>query len=138
MNAPDRIDRDLTRALTALASPAYPDYFDDALEDALARRQRARWAFPERWLPMQVSVQRVGAPVWIPPRRFVLLASIALLVAALAVVGLSASRRLPPAFGVARNGDLVYAAGGDLYVRTSELADPAQIVGGASSDAAPV
>ena len=61
MTTSERLDRDLTQALTALASPAYPEYFDDALERATARRQRARWAFPERWLPMQVTAQRVAA-----------------------------------------------------------------------------
>ena len=137
MTTSERLDRDLTQALTALASPAYPEYFDDALERATARRQRARWAFPERWLPMQVTAQRVAAPMWIPVRRVVLLALIALLVGALAMAGLSASRRLPSPFGVAANGALIYAAGGDIFSWTSELAEPTRIVSGTSDDAGP-
>ena len=138
MTTSERLDRDLTQALTALASPAYPDYFDDALERATARRQRARWAFPERWLPMQVTAQRVAAPMWFPVRRLVLLALIALLVAALAVVGLSASRRLPPPFGVAENGEIVYSDRGDIFARASEMADPRLLVGGPETDLTPI
>ena len=137
MTASDRVDRDLTQGLAALASASYPDYFDDALDRATARRQRPRWTFPERWLPMQVSAQRVGVPALLPPRRALALALIALLMAALAVAGLSASRRVPSPYGVAENGALVYSDGDDIYVRRSELAEPQPLIVGPHKDVGP-
>ena len=54
----DRFQQELPDILTAIAAPRMPDYVDDLLARAAATRQRPRWTFPERWLPMGAIARR--------------------------------------------------------------------------------
>ena len=122
MSAFDRSERflvELPEILTDIASPRVPDYVDDLLAQTAATRQRPRWTFLERWLPMVDIARQPVLASRLPWRGIglvlVLLALIAVLVAALAVGG---PRKLPLAFGPARNGLVAYASGGDIYTVT--------------------
>jgi hypothetical protein len=110
----------------------------EGLERALAatRRtsQRPGWSFPERWLPMQLTMSR--APV---ARPFLLLALVALLVLALVatllVVG--SQRRVPPPFGPAVNGAIAYEQNGDLLIADGPDGTARALVSGPDGDSAP-
>jgi len=54
MTAFDRLPVELPDLLTDLAAPRIPDYVDEVPAVTAATRQRPRWTFPERWLPMAV------------------------------------------------------------------------------------
>ena len=127
----DRFGARVTDALEDLATPQFPDYFDDALAEALAHRQRPAWTFPERWIPMSTIARR---PVLLPgvPLRTLAIAMLllALLVASAVIsVGLWMNR-VPAPFGPAANGLIAYQAGGDLYTRDLVTGEEQQIIGG--------
>jgi Tol biopolymer transport system component len=111
----------------------------EGLERALAATrqvsQRPRWAIPERWLPMQLTMQRVPAM-----RPLAYLALVALLIAALvaAAVLVGSQRRVPPPFGPAGNGLVAYDAGGTLFIADPDLASPRPIEGGLGAVLSPV
>jgi WD40-like Beta Propeller Repeat len=111
----------------------------EGLERALAATrqvsQRPGWAIPERWLPMQLTMQRVPAM-----RPLAYLALVALLIAALvaAAVLVGSQRRLPPPFGPAGNGLVAYDAGGTLFIADPDLASPRPIEGGLGAVLSPV
>jgi hypothetical protein len=89
----------------------------EGLERALAATrhvdQRPGWTFPERWLPMQLTMARTRSL-----RPLLAIVMIALLIVAMVAAALligSTRRPLPPPFGPAANGALVYAEDGDIY-----------------------
>ena len=88
----DRFGARLHDAIEDLASPQFPDYFDDVLAEAVAQRQRPAWTFPERWIPMSTLARR---PAFVPalPWRTI---GIALLLLALLVAGAIISFGLRP------------------------------------------
>lgn len=109
MNAPDRIERRLPQLLDELAAARVPDYFDSMLEQTARTRQRPAWASLERWIPVDIasSVAPVRAVPW---RPLAILAIVALLLAVMAAVFIgSQPTKLPPPFGLARNGSLLFA-----------------------------
>jgi hypothetical protein len=89
--------------------------------------KRPRWAFPERWLPMDIVMARTPSS-----RPFLLLATVALLIALLATAALLAGsqQRLPEPFGLARNGVVAYLADGDLVVADGLGMAPRELVAG--------
>jgi Tol biopolymer transport system component len=109
----------------------------DGLERALAAtrstRQRPGWAFLERWLPMQLTMQRT--PVM---RPVLLLASVALLILALVAgaILIGSRPRLPEPFGIARNGAIVFERDGDLYIADDLLGAGRMLVGGSERELA--
>ena len=82
MNRPENLERDLTAWFVETATPRVPDFTDDILRLTAGTRQRPRWSFPERWLPMSVITlgRRTLEPL--PWRTIGLLAALALLIAA--------------------------------------------------------
>jgi Tol biopolymer transport system component len=105
MTLNDGFDRTVADWLDAEAGRGAPGYLDEVLTRTTRTRQRPAWSSLERWLPMQTTLR--FAPV---PRFAWLLVAIALLTAvavAVLVVG-SQTRRLPPPFGLARNGAIIY------------------------------
>ena len=104
----DRLDRDLAAWFGEAATPRVPDYVDDILRQTAPLRQRPRWTFPERWLPMTVVTleRRVRRPV--PWRTIGAIALFVALLAAIVAVYVGSQRRLAPPFGVARNGVVAY------------------------------
>jgi hypothetical protein len=126
---------ELPDLLTELAAPRLPDYTDDVLAITAATRQRPPWANLERWLPMIVTRQRLVAPPlpWRPV--LAVLVTLALLAGALFVA--SQQKRLPPPFGPAANGAIVYDRDGDLFIRDGLGGPERLLVGGRASDLAP-
>jgi len=137
MTADQRLERHLPAVLEDLYLGATPDYRDEVMAAAVRTRQRPSWTFPGRWIPMSdIAVNRVPAPA-LPLRAIglaVLLA--ALLVAALVVVGSRA--KVPPPFGVARNGVIAWALDGDVYVGDPEAGNPRRVVATDDIDRNPV
>jgi dipeptidyl aminopeptidase/acylaminoacyl peptidase len=114
MNRYDHLERDLTIWFAQTAAPRVPDYTDDLIRLTAGTSQRPRWSFPERWLPMSVVTlaRRSLAPV--PWRTIAVLAVLALLIAAMLAAYIGSRPKVPPPFGIADNGLVVYAEGGDL------------------------
>jgi Tol biopolymer transport system component len=119
MNNVDRLERELTSWFADAAVPRTPDYTDDILRQTVRVRQRPRWSFPERWLPM--SVITLGRPGFRPvPWRTIGLLAILTLLLAVAIGGYVGSQpKLPPPFGPAGNGLVAISIDGDIV-----LADP--------------
>lgn len=116
-----------------------PDYGPrEALERALAatRRvsQRPGWALPERWLPMQLTMQRTTA---MRPVAYLVLVALSILALAAAAVLVGSQRRLPEPFGIARNGAIVFEREGDLIIADDLRATGRTLVGGSDRDLAP-
>ena len=109
----------------------------EGLERALATTrttsQRPGWAIPERWLSMQLTMQRV--PAMRPLAYLALIALVAALVAAAVLVG--SSRRLPEPFGPAGNGAIAFEDGGDLFIADDLHATGRMLVGGSERELAP-
>ena len=110
------------------------------LTEALAatRRtgQRPGWTLPERWLPVQLTMTRM-------PSLRPLLAIIVLALLTAALVGgalfAAAQRRQPLLpFGPARNGAIVYAVDGDLFIADHAHGAPRVLVAGPETDSNPV
>jgi Tol biopolymer transport system component len=110
----------------------------ESLERALAatRRtsQRPGWTFPERWLPMQLTMARM--PSLRPLISIIVLALLLVAIAATAL--LVGSTRVPQPFGPARNGAIVFEQNGDLLI--ADALDGAQrvLVAGPEADTFPV
>ena len=110
-----RLTAELPNILADIAAARLPDYTDDVLAITAATRQRPRWTFPERWLPMTVVAHQPVLAPRLPWRAIgVFLIVVALLAAALFAVG--SRHHVPAPFGPARNGAIVFG-NGDIYVR---------------------
>ena len=137
MTAYDRFERDLPGDLETLARPQTPDYLIDILSRTATASQRPAWTFPERWLPMADTVSR---PAFVPrmPMRLI---AVALLVVALLIAGAvfvgSRQQKLPPPFGPAANGLVVYAKGGDIFTADPVTGVATAIVSGPETDIDP-
>ena len=119
MTAPERFEQDLPRLLAQLAPGTRPDYRDSLVETVERTPQRPAWTFPGRWLPVDITAQRVGpASAFRVPITLLLVA--ALLGVALFAIAVASRPDLPAPFGPAENGRIVYASAGDLYVLESE------------------
>ncbi|MDQ2674247.1 MAG: hypothetical protein M3Y40_06280 [Chloroflexota bacterium] len=143
MTAFDRFDERfgprLSDALEDLATPQFPDYFDTALAEALARRQRPAWTFPERWLPMS-TIARPSVTVPGVPLRTV---AIVLLLLGLLVAGAVMSVGLwnnpvPQPFGPAANGLIALQNEGDLFTHDLTTGEQNLVIGGPDLDVAPM
>jgi Tol biopolymer transport system component len=142
MTAFDRFDEQfgarLSDALDDLATPQFPDYFDDVLAEAMAHRQRPAWTFAERWIPMSTLARRPVLVAGVPLRTL----AIALLLLALLVAGAVISVGLrnddvPAPFGPAANGLIAYQAGGDIYTHDLATGEEQTIVSGPELDVGP-
>lgn len=139
MSAFDIFERRLGDALDDLASPQFPDYFDDVLAVAVSRPQRPAWTFPERWLPVSAVTRPTVFTPPLPWRTIgILLALLALLVAtAVTSMGLRRDDPAPP-FGLAENGLIAYLADGDIYTRDLESGEQKLVIGGTTDDVFPL
>jgi hypothetical protein len=135
----DAFDRRLFDALDGLASPQFPDYFDDVLAGALAHRQRPAWTFLERWIPVSTLTRRPALFPSLPWRTVgILLALMALLVAGAVISFGLRSDDVPDPFGPAENGRVAYIADGDIFSRDLETGSVDRLVGGAPADVYPL
>ena len=138
MTSPRRFEQDVPALLADLYLAGTPDYRDDLVRQVRAVRQRPAWTFPGRWLPMEITTARVPM-TRLPMRQLGLLALIAILVAALfaAYIG-SRQPKLPPPFGVARNGAMLYGSGGDIYQLDPVTGVSTALVTGPETDKLPM
>jgi Tol biopolymer transport system component len=137
MTTDRRFDRDLAELLRDRYPATAPDYRNDVLARTSRMRQRPGWTFPERWLPMAVVERRRLLIPNVPVRAIGVVAVAAALLALILVIAAGSQRRVPAPFGLARNGQIVYSAGDDIYVRDAPLAAPRLVIGGATVDRAP-
>jgi Tol biopolymer transport system component len=113
----------LPEILEEISVPRTPAYYDDILGQVGRTRQRPGWTFIERWLPMTAISDRLATTPRVPLRLAV---AVALLIAALAVglALIAGSQRpsIPAPFGLAGNGQIVFADA-DGAIRIGELTD---------------
>ena len=138
MTTPRRFEQDVPALLADLYLAGIPDYRDDLVRQVAGTRQRPAWTFPGRWLPMELTTARV-ATTRLPIRQLGVLALIAILVAALlaAYIG-THQQKLPPPFGVARNGAMLYGSGGDIYRLDPTTGVSTALVTGPETDQVPM
>jgi hypothetical protein len=112
-----------------------PDYLDEILARTTRTRQRPAWSSLERWLPVQTTLRFAPAPrlAWL----LVLIALIAALGIAVLAVG-SRSTQLPPPFGLARNGAILFGGTDhDIHTLAPMTGATTALIAGSASDARP-
>jgi Tol biopolymer transport system component len=111
----------------------------EGLERALAatRRvgQKPGWALLERWLPMQLTMART--PSLRPILAIVLVALLTLALVATALFIGSQRRQLPPPFGPASNGAIVFDEGGELFIADELSGNSRVLLAGPETDGWP-
>lgn len=139
MTAETRFDRDLTTLLEDLYLGPSPDYRDEVMAAAVRMRQRPSWTFAGRWLPMADIVSQPAIAPHVPWRTVGLALLIIALVVGVAIVAVGARQaKVPPPFGVARNGLIAYSADGDIFTLDPVTGISTAIVTGPETDNAPV
>jgi len=134
----DRLERRLPDLMAELSPPRVPDYFDDMLRASARTRQRPAWASLERWLPVEIAARPApfGLPSWRPV--LTLMVVVAVLATAGAVILAGSKRQLPPLFGPARNGAVIYSNDtGDIFSLDPATGKAVTIIGGPSDDRYP-
>ncbi|MBA2719946.1 MAG: hypothetical protein H0U52_12010 [Chloroflexi bacterium] len=127
-----RLEQALPDVLTDIAAPRVPDYATDVLALTAVTRQRPRWTFLQRWLPMDIPVRPLVYAPRVPWRLLVVAAlAIALLAAGMLIAG--AQRKVPAPFGPARNGALLFGDG-DIYIRDALHGTSRLLLGGPTDD----
>lgn len=134
MTRHDGFERELTAWMVDVATPSVPDYLDDIVRSTARSRQRPRWTFPERWLPMSLVDFPAPRPTRTPWRMVAVLAVLAAILAAFVVVSSGNLRRIPAPFGLAANGLMAYATVGDVYVVDPESGARRPIATGPEAD----
>jgi Tol biopolymer transport system component len=124
MTATERLERDLSEWFAETAAPQTPDYTDDILRRAARVRQRPRWLFAERWLPMSVISMGRQALRPVPWRTVGLLAALLLLLVVVATAYVGGQRRVPAPFGPATNGSIAIVTTPPGYENTTDYNEP--------------
>jgi len=136
MTSPQRFERDLPILLEELYVGRAPDYRDDLVGRIGRTRQRPAWAFPGRWLHMDLTTERVPV-AHMPWRAIGLVALVALLLAASLAVYIGSQPRLPDPFGLASNGQVAYSTDGDIYTADPVTGVATALVSGPERDLGP-
>ncbi len=132
----DRIERRLPELIDDLASATVPDYFDDMLQRTTRSRQRPSWSSLERWLPMGVIARPV--PLRPMPWRTIAIVALLALLAAATLIFAGTRLRIPPPFGLARNGALVIGtAVGDIVTVDPATGTTTPLITGPAIDSGP-
>ena len=96
--------------------------------------QRPAWSSLERWLPVDLTAQsRFLARPTLGKALLVGVVLIALIGIAIVAVG-SRVQRVPPPFGLAANGQIVYKAGGDILVADPDGTHAHAVITGPTDD----
>jgi hypothetical protein len=111
----DRLERRMPEVLTELALPRTPDYVDDILGRTARTPQRPGWTFLERWFRVSTTTAMLPGLRLVSPRALIVLAILAALVVATLALFAGSQPKLPPLFGLARNGLVVTADGAGIY-----------------------
>jgi Tol biopolymer transport system component len=126
-------DRQIAEWLAAGAVEGPPESLARALAATRRTRKRPRWTFPERWLPVQLTMTRTSSL-----RPILAIVSLALLIVALVTSALyigSQQRQPEPLF---RNGAVVYSQDDDLFIADQLNGTPKPLVTGPETDGNPV
>jgi len=107
VNTLNDFDLRLVDLLQEVAPPRVPEYLEEIKLGARRHRQRAAWSFPGRWLGVDVAVRPPAPLSWLAWAA--ILTALVALIAVAAIVG--SPPRLPPPFGPAANGVIVYDDG---------------------------
>lgn len=139
MSSNRRFEQELPSLLNDLYVGPMPTYRDHILQQTARTRQRPAWSILERWLPM-VDIARQPVLVRRLPWRTIGLGLVllALLVAMVAALVAGARPSLPAPFGLARNGLVAFANGGDIYTADPVTGVSNAVVTGPDTDLAPV
>ena len=140
MTAFDRFDpfeRRIADAIDEIAAAQLPDYLDDVFQATARTSQRPRWTFPERWLPVDMTLSPRPIVGRVPIQALLLLLLLVALVAGTLVAFVGFRPRVPAPFGPAVNGSIAYTAAGDLYVRDALTADARVLIGGTGDQIGP-
>jgi Tol biopolymer transport system component len=133
----ERFERQLPTLLEDLYLGPPPNYRDEVLVAATRRGQRPAWAVPGRWIPMDIARRSTLVPR-LPWRTLsVALVVLALLLAAAIVLIGTRPTRLPAPFGPADNGQIVFAADGDIFTGDPVRGTSRAIVTGPAMDGNP-
>ena len=137
MNAHDDPGRVVSDWLHEYSAHRVPGHLDAVLRTTSTRRQRPAWSSLERWLPMDLTRR---ASTLAPPHlgRLLVVGLVILALAAVAVLAVGSRQRpLPPPFGPARNGVLVYASHGDVLSYDPASAISTAVIQGPEDDSDP-
>jgi hypothetical protein len=115
MSADLRLERSLPRVLDDLGSHPDADYVDDILNAVAATDQRSAWSFPSRWLPREIALGGAGR-FWLQRAQLVVLIALLLVVATITALVAGSRPKVPPPFGPAANGDVIFGSAGDIFV----------------------
>ena len=130
----ERFERSIPELMTELAPARVPDYFDDMLRQTAGATQRPAWSFPERWLPVEITARPLSMRSF-PWRPVLVLALVVALIAAGLALYAGSQHRLPPPFGVAANGVLMYRSPDGAIVSIDPASDSRATVVPASDHA---
>ncbi len=151
MSANDRLERDLIAWFAETAAPRTPEYTPEISLRAARVRQRPRWTFLERWLPMSATTLGRQGIRLVPWRTVGLLVAVLLLLLLAAVVYVGSQRHVPAPFGPAVNGRIAFVLTPPGYGNRSSYHEPfgdiltvdpttgatATLVGGPEADGVP-
>jgi hypothetical protein len=137
MNRFDHLERDLGIWFAETAAPRVPDFTDDILRLTAGTRQRPRWSFPERWLPMSVITLARRSIRPVPWRTVGLIALLALLLAASVALYAGSQPRPAPMLGLASNGLVAYETDGDIFTVDPVSGARTAVIVGAEQDRGP-
>jgi len=115
MTTNDRFERAMSSWLRDDAAHRVEDHLDEVLQTTVKTRQRPAWSSLERWLPVDTTFR---PRFFNAPRlgQIVLVAALVIALLGLLIFAIgSRQQRLPPPFGLARNGVLASSADGDIY-----------------------
>jgi Tol biopolymer transport system component len=134
----ERFERNVPELMTELAPARIPDYFDSMLRETAKHPQRPAWSALERWLPMGVYARNAQIrPFNVRPVLVLVLIGV-LIAAGLALYVGSLPTRLPPPFGPARNGQIVFSTlDGDISSVDPKTGTVRPLIVGATDDIAP-
>src|SRR5690242_10299212 len=104
MTTDDRFARNLSSWLVEDGAQRVPDHLAEVLVHSAATRQRAWWSSPERWLPVDTTLRPRLVDTSRLLRVVVLAAIFIALLGALLLYAGSHQTKVPPPFGVAKNG----------------------------------
>ncbi len=138
MTTSARFERQLPDILEDLYLGPNPDYRDEVLAAATRSRQRPAWAIPGRWIPMADIASRPTLVPRLPLRSIAVAVVLIALLAAAAVFYIGTRQtRVPQPFGPARNGQVAFAAGGDIFIGDPVTGTSRAIVTGPEMDGNP-
>jgi hypothetical protein len=131
------LERTLPALFTNLANARTPDYLEAAIDSASSRSQRPAWTFPERWLPMDLTMRPIPVAAF-PWRRVGVLGLVAVLLAALFAAYVGSRPRLPAPYGLAANGLIAFDLEGDIYSMDPITGETNALITGTTFDARPI